>query len=96
MLVAYDVLLQRAAELGVGRSGGETPIEYHRRIEGIVPLVDGNLTRLTQLAVRAAYAADGTTTDDAADARADADATLDALQRSVTWRRRLTAPYRRS
>jgi transglutaminase-like putative cysteine protease len=96
ILATYDVLAQRAADLGVGRSAGETPLEYLRRLEASGRLDDGHLERLTSLATRAAYAPDEPDADDALDAEADAREVLRSLRRTTPPVRRLTGAYRPS
>jgi transglutaminase-like putative cysteine protease len=55
VLAAYEVLEDRAEDLGLQRRPHETPEEYGRRLRGAVRLSDGHLERLTALTVRAAY-----------------------------------------
>ncbi|MDP9302832.1 MAG: transglutaminaseTgpA domain-containing protein [Actinomycetota bacterium] len=95
ILATYDVFSERAADLGFGRSSGETPLEYRRRVEATDLLVDGHLERLTGTVVRAAYASHTPSDDDAMDAAADADQIIRDLRRSTPLRRRLFGIYRR-
>ncbi len=95
VLATYDVLTQRADDLGLGRLAGETPDEYRRRIEATGRLDDGHLERLTRLTVRAAYAPDAIAQDDALDAEADARLVLRELRRSTPPLRRVAGIYRR-
>ncbi len=95
ILATYDVFTERAGDLGLGRLIGETPGEYRRRIEATAPLSDGHLGRLTNLAVRAAYAPAEPSPDDALDATADAGQTLGDLRRSTPLTRRILGIYRR-
>jgi hypothetical protein len=94
VLATYDVLTQRAADLGAGRAPGETPGEYLHRLEASDRLDDGHLARLTALAIRAAYALDALHEDDAMDAEADAREVLRALRRTTPLLRRVAGTYR--
>ncbi|HSL12075.1 MAG TPA: DUF3488 and transglutaminase-like domain-containing protein [Actinomycetota bacterium] len=94
ILATYEVLGQRAADLGAGRDPGETPLEYRRRLEASGRLADGHLTRLTALATRAAFAPEDPNPDDALDAEADAREVLRSLRRTTPAVRRLTGAYR--
>jgi hypothetical protein len=89
ILATYDVLLERAAELGLPREAGETPAEYLTKVTASGRLEDGHLERLTATTVRAAYAPGEPTTDEALDASADANEVLDELRRTSTLRDRL-------
>jgi hypothetical protein len=95
VLATYDVLTERAADLGLGRSAGETPREYLLRLGASDRLGDGHLERLTALATRAAYSAQAIDGDDALDAVADAREVLRSLRRTAPPLRRLTGVYRR-
>ena len=95
ILATYDVFSERAADLGLGRGPGETPLEYRQRVEATDLLVDGHLERLTGTVVRAAYASHAPSNDDAMDAAADADQIIRDLRRSTPLRRRLFGIYRR-
>jgi hypothetical protein len=93
ILATYDVLLERAAELGLPRETGETPAEYLTKVTASGRLEDGHLERLTATTVRAAYAPGEPTTDEALDASADANEVLDELRRTSTLRDRLLGPF---
>jgi transglutaminase-like putative cysteine protease len=95
VLATYDVFSERAADLGLGRGGGETPAEYRRRIEATDLLTDGHMERLTGTVVRAAYSTRSVTQDDVLDASADADQVLRDLRRATPLRRRILGVYRR-
>jgi hypothetical protein len=56
VLAAYRVFDGEAADLGLGRSSGETLVEHRDRIASTVRFSDGHLARLTGAAMRAAYA----------------------------------------
>ena len=84
---AYGRFAGDASAAGVGRTPGETPVEYLARV---APQLEGTepLDRLTALTVVAAYGRDDPTTDDALDAIADADEASRAVRRSLPWYRR--------
>jgi transglutaminase-like putative cysteine protease len=94
VLATYEILTERAAGLGAARGPGETPKEYLQRLEASDRLDDGNLGRLTTLAIRAAYAPEGVEPDDVLDAQADAREVLRALRRTTPPLRRLAGTYR--
>ena len=94
VLATYDVLAQRAADLGAGRGPGETPREYLRRLETSGRLDDGQLARLTALATRAAYAPAPPGPEDVLDAEADAREVLRSLRRTTPPLQRLAGAYR--
>ncbi|HEX6263159.1 MAG TPA: DUF4129 domain-containing protein, partial [Actinomycetota bacterium] len=71
VLAAFDVLEERAADVGLERRLEETLLEYEARLRGSVRLRDGDLERMTGLVTRAAYGSDEV---DAAEARLAADA----------------------
>ena len=55
VLATFDVMSQRAADVGLGRREEETLGEYRERLRGRVPALDGSFDRLTSLTSRAAY-----------------------------------------
>ena len=96
ILATYDVFTDRARELGVGRSPGETPEEFRRKLAGADKL-DGaaaSLTRMTTEVVRAAYAAEEPDADTAASVRHDADEVLHAMRAATPLRDRVVGRYR--
>jgi transglutaminase-like putative cysteine protease len=95
VLVAYDVFTERAADLGFPRGPGETMREYHERLRASGRLSDGELGRLTGIAIRAAYGPLEPGADDAADARAAAVTTLRELRGGTSVAQRLRGWYRR-
>ncbi|MGZ8578425.1 MAG: transglutaminase TgpA family protein [Actinomycetota bacterium] len=95
ILATYDVMLERAAELGLAREPGETPVEYLTKVTTSGRLENGHLHRLTETTVRAAYAPDEPTADDALDATGDANEVIDELRRSSTVRDRIVGPFLR-
>jgi hypothetical protein len=98
ILATYDVLGERAGELGWGRRRGETPHEYLRRLDaaGILGERAGSgLERLTTSVARAAYAADEPQPDDAARAHEDADSVVRDLRHATSLATRVTGLYRR-
>jgi transglutaminase-like putative cysteine protease len=95
ILATYDVMLERAAELGLAREPGETPVEYLTKVTTSGRLENGHLHRLTETTVRAAYAPDEPSADDALDATGDANEVIDELRRSSTVRERIVGPFLR-
>lgn len=95
ILATYDVFSERAGLAGLARRAGETPAEWERRLVGSGRVPAEEVTRLTDLAVRAAYSPAAPTDDDALDATADAEAASKTLRHSVSVRERLRATYRR-
>ncbi len=55
ILVTYDVMADRAADVGLGRRSGETLDEYRARLADRVEFSNGHLGRLTRIAGAAAY-----------------------------------------
>ena len=95
ILTTYDVFAERAGDLGLGPEQGETPFEYQRRMEATGKLEDGNLERMTGAVVRAAYAPDAPSEDDAVDVTADAGRVIRELRRGTSLRRKILGTYRR-
>jgi hypothetical protein len=96
ILATYDVFTDRARELGVGRSPGETPEEFRRKLAGADKL-DGaaaSLNRMTTEVVRAAYAAEDPDAGTVASVRRDADEVLHALRAATPLRERVIGRYR--
>lgn len=93
ILATYDVFTERAAELGYARGTGETPEEFRARVQASGLLHDGDLDRLTRLAVGAAYAAPDPGPDEARSASAAAATTLKDLRRGTPWGQRLRGLY---
>ncbi len=96
ILATYDVFTDRARELGVGRSPGETPEEFRRKLAGADKL-DGaaaSLNRMTTEVVRAAYAAEDPDAGTAASVRRDADEVLHAMRAATPLRERVIGRYR--
>jgi hypothetical protein len=96
VLATYDVFTDRARELGVGRSPGETPDEFRRKLAATDTL-DGAtepLSRMTAEVVRAAYAPEAPDATTAAAVRHDADAVLHALRAATPLRQRVLGRYR--
>ncbi len=96
VLATYDVFTDRAKELGVGRSPGETPEEFRRKLAATETLDGANepLSRMTAEVVRAAYGPDGPDATTAAGVRRDADAVLHALRAATPLRQRVLGRYR--
>ena len=92
-------VFERAGELGWGRSPGETPEEFRRRLSDATVLAetdDPRLARMTTAVVRAAYARAQPDQQAAHDVADDAEAVLHDLRATVPWRLRLLGLYRRS
>jgi hypothetical protein len=99
ILATYDVFGERAGELGWGRSPGETPEEFRRRLSRADVLADTDdprLARLTSTVVRAAYAPTRPDERAATEAVDDADAVLHELREAAPLRQRLLGLYRRT
>lgn len=99
ILATYDVFGERAGELGWGRSPGETPEEFRRRLSSADVLADAEdprLARMTVAVVRAAYAQAAPDEQMARDVAEDATAVLHDLRDAVPLRQRLLGLYRRS
>jgi len=96
VLATYDVFTDRAKELGVGRSPGDTPDEFRRKLAATDTLdgAEEPLLRMTAEVVRAAYAPDGPDATVAAAVRHDADEVLHALRAATPWRQRVVGRYR--
>jgi hypothetical protein len=99
ILATYDVFGERAGELGWGRSPGETPEEFRRRLSRADVLADTDdprLARLTSTVVHAAYAPTQPDERAATEAVDDADAVLHELREAAPLRQRLLGLYRRT
>ena len=96
VLATYDVFTDRARELGVGRSPGETPDEFRRKLAATDTLNGANepLARMTAEVIRAAYAAEDPDARTASSVRRDADEVLHALRAATPLRQRLLGRYR--
>ena len=101
VLGAYRVFLDVAGDLGFGRSPAETPREFRARLEGIDRLglvaddpAASGLARLTALADRAAYAANGVAPAEAHEAIAAARALVRSLRDAAGWLRRVLGWFR--
>ncbi len=96
VLATYDVFTDRARELGVGRSPGDTPEEFRRKLVATDTLNGANepLDRMTAEVVRAAYAEGEPDAGAAAAVRHDADQVLHALRAATPLRQRVLGRYR--
>lgn len=95
ILVTYELFIERAAGLGLGRGAGETLEEYRRKVMETGYLSNGHLDRLTRLATAAAYSShdpDGEQAHDAGDA---AETAIREIKRAVGPTRWLVGLYRR-
>jgi transglutaminase-like putative cysteine protease len=81
VIAAYRVFEDGAADVGLGRRLGETPLEYRGRLSSEVAFGSGQIDRLTRLVVRALYAVGETAAEDAREAVAAAHRGLADLRR---------------
>jgi hypothetical protein len=98
ILARYDVFADCARELGWGRSPGETPEEFRRRLATSDKLgVDGRepLSRLTHTVVRAAYAPTDPAMAAAEEVERDVATVLHRLRDTTSLKQRLIGQYRR-
>jgi len=91
---AYEVLCERTADVGLGRRPFETPWEYQRRMAVVAPASAPALDRLTDLTLRATYAMNGITDDDAAEAANLSGEAYREIRKSSPASRRLAGLYR--
>lgn len=94
VLAAYRVFEGAAADLGLGRMAGETPLEHRARLARTLPSLDGHLDVLVAAAVRAAYAPEPPSPAEAADAARAAREAIRAIRRDVGIPRSLAGRYR--
>lgn len=95
-MAAFRVLEAGAADLGVGRSGGETPWEYRARLVRVFGLDAQDLDRLTGIAARAMYGRGDVPAAQAGEAVASARRVLRAVRRRVGAARVLLGAIRPS
>jgi len=94
VLRAYRVFDGEAADLGLGRSVGETIAEHRDRLASLVHVSDGHLDRLTIAVIRAAYSGRPTTEVEARDALRDARTAIRDIRSDAGLLRRLRGVYR--
>ncbi|HEY3213841.1 MAG TPA: DUF3488 and transglutaminase-like domain-containing protein [Actinomycetota bacterium] len=94
VLAAYRVFDGEAADLGLGRRDGETLDEHRARLAAAIAFTDGHLGRLTTQAIRAAYAADAPTPEEARSAVEDAHGAIRELRKDAGLIRRIVGTYR--
>ena len=94
VLAAYRVFDGQAADLGLGRQDGETLEEHRARLSAAMALSDGHLGGLTSAAIRAAYAHEAPTGDEARSAARDARTAIRELRREAGLIRRIVGTYR--
>jgi transglutaminase-like putative cysteine protease len=94
VLAAMGVLDEQATDVGLGRGDAETLREYGSRLVGSVQGLDGAMTKLTGLAVRAAYSIDDLSSEQAQEARSAASGAARVIRRSVRVERRILGAYR--
>src|SRR5207249_3364389 len=91
---AYEVLCDRAADVGLGRRPFETPWEYERRIVAFAPASEAALDRLTDLTMRANYAMNGIGASEAAEAADLSRSASRVIRESSPTIRRVVGWYR--
>jgi transglutaminase-like putative cysteine protease len=94
VLAAYRVFDGEAADLGLGRRDGETLDEHRARLAAAIAFTNGHLGRLTTQAIRAAYAADAPTPEEARSAVDDAHGAIRELRKDAGLIRRIVGTYR--
>jgi transglutaminase-like putative cysteine protease len=95
ILVTYERFTERAAEVGLGRGRGETFEEYRRKVLATGYLSDGQLDRLTGIAMAAAYSPRDPDENQASAASEAAATALTEIRRAVGPARWLVGLYRR-
>jgi hypothetical protein len=94
VVAAYWLLDDLTADVGMGRMAFETPDEYRRRVGGTAQKSADELSRLTDLAMRAAYDRSGVTEREAAGAPAFARRVAREVRGSGSFVRRVAGIYR--
>jgi transglutaminase-like putative cysteine protease len=94
VVAAYRLLDDLAADVGMGRMAFETPVEYERRIAAAAEASRDELSRLTELAMRASYDRTAITEREAADAPGLARRVAREIRRSAPAVRRIAGIYR--
>jgi hypothetical protein len=94
VLAAYRTFTGRAADLGLGRSDGETLREYRDRLRREVRFSDGHLEGLTRIATTAAYSGQDLSADQAHEAVADARRAIRDMRRHTPLGRRVVGLFR--
>lgn len=95
ILATYDVFTEQAAEVGFPRAPAETLEEYGARVSASGLLSDGDLDRLTQITVSAAYARSGPGPGQAQEATEAVRKVLKDLRGGTPWTRRVRGRYLR-
>jgi hypothetical protein len=94
VVAAFGVLQGVAADLGLGRRGGETLHEYRRRLRESIALSDGHLDTVTGLVEVALYSKGSVPPESAVAAVTASRAVVGDLRRSVGVRRRVLGALR--
>lgn len=94
VLATFQVFAGRAADLGLGRRDGETLAEYRRRLEADVRFSDGHLSRLTDIAARAAYSPRAPSDEEVREAAGAARTAIRDMRRDRGVVRRVAGIYR--
>jgi transglutaminase-like putative cysteine protease len=94
ILATYDLFTERAADLGMPRTPGETLVEYGGRLASSGTVTDGHLDRLTSITGRAAYAPGAPSESEVREASEAASSVLHDLRERTPFARRLAGQYR--
>jgi transglutaminase-like putative cysteine protease len=94
ILATYDVFTERAADLGLPKTPGETLEEYRRRLASGGSITDGHLDRLTSIAGRAAYASAEPGQSEVREASQAASTVLHDLRERTPIAQRIAGRYR--
>lgn len=94
VLAAYRILVDQAADLGMGRRPSETLWEYRTRLKERVRSLDGDLDSLARVAGQAAYSEAGISAEQARRAIAAARSATRQLGRSAGTPRRFAGWFR--
>jgi hypothetical protein len=94
VLVAFTVMADRAADVGLGRRPAETLAEYRTRLQSRIPTLNGDLDALTRLTTLAAYAEDRLSEADAERAELAAKTTSKEIRGNVGLAKRTYGWFR--
>jgi hypothetical protein len=94
ILATYDVFTERAADLGLPRTPGETLVEFRARLASTGMVTDGHLDRLTSITGHAAYAPGEPSDSDVREATEAASIVLRDLRERTPMVRRIAGQYR--
>ena len=94
ILANYDVFTERAADLGLPRTPGETLVEFRGRLASTGAIADGHLDRLTSITGRAAYGPREPSDAEVREASEAASIVLHDLRERTPIGRRIAGQYR--